>query len=160
MDIRDLRIGDIVTTNGKTYGTKKGELYIITKIDSEVKETFKDGTHLEGGVGILDIKRDFYRYIGGAWIDYLIPIHITDELLLILGFDKHDYSDLGLDIEYELATLKGFISVSNVSNSKDRDYSVQIDNIAHTSIGGMDIQYLHELQHIIWDCLKNELKTK
>ena len=90
----------------------------------------------------------------------LKPIPISDALLLKLGFEKHDCSDLGLDIEYELATKKGFISVSNVSNSKGKDYSVQIDNLAHTSVGGMDIACLHELQHIVWDCLKVELKIE
>ena len=34
MTDKDLRIGDVVMTNGQTYGTKKGELYIVTKIDS------------------------------------------------------------------------------------------------------------------------------
>ena len=36
MTDKDLRIGDVVMTNGQTYGTKRGELYIVTKIDSEV----------------------------------------------------------------------------------------------------------------------------
>ena len=154
MDIRDLRIGDIVTTNGLPILTVKGEYYKIVGIDS--KNTFED---FVGSVDIQSLKgRRFFD--GRAWADFLEPIPITDDLLLKLGFDKHDYSDLGLDIEYELATLKGFISVSNVSNSKGRDYSVQIDNIAHTSIGGMDIQYLHELQRIVWDCLHIELNTE
>lgn len=159
MDIRDLRIGDIVTTNGKTYGTKKGELYIITKIDSEVKETFKDGTHLEGGVGLLDIKGDFYRYIGGAWIDYLTPIPITKELLEKLGFKKmkDNYLSWG---RYNMALGNGFIQISDLSNNVDKDWCCHVDNCNHETIGCMDIAYFHELQHFVWDCLKNELKTK
>ena len=42
MTDKDLRIGDVVMTNGQTYGTKKGELYIVTKIDSEVYVLRKD----------------------------------------------------------------------------------------------------------------------
>ena len=34
LDIRDLRIGDYITTNGKPTGTKEGEYYRITAIDS------------------------------------------------------------------------------------------------------------------------------
>ena len=35
MDIRELRIGDIVTTNGKPMGTKKDEYYRVIEIDSK-----------------------------------------------------------------------------------------------------------------------------
>ena len=154
MELRDLRIGDIVTTNGVPILTVKGEYYKIVGIDS--KNTFE---YFVGSVDIQSLKgRGFFD--GHAWADSSEPIPITDALLLKLGFEKHDCSDLGLDIEYELATLKGFISVSNVSNSRGKEYSVQIDNLAHTSVGGMDIAYLHELQHFVWDCLKVELKIE
>lgn len=134
MEQKDLRIGDKIVY--------EGEVYKIVEIGKSLLNIVK---------GIMNIICD---------ISEIKPIPITDDLLLKLGFDKHDCSDLGLDIEYELATLKGFISVSNVSNSKGRDYSVQIDNLAHTSVGGMDIAYLHELQHFVWDCLKVELKIE
>lgn len=129
MEQKDLRIGDKIVY--------EGEVYKIVEIGKSLLNIVK---------GIMNIICD---------ISEIKPIPITDDLLLKLGFDKHDCSDLGLDIEYELATLKGFISVSNVSNSKGKDYSVQIDNR-----GGMDIAYLHELQHIVWDCLKIELKIE
>lgn len=134
MEQKDLRIGDKIVY--------EGEVYKIVEIGKSLLNIVK---------GIMNIICD---------ISEIKPIPITDDLLLKLGFDKHDCSDLGLDIEYELATLKGFISVSNVSNSKGKDYSVQIDNLAHTSVGGMDIACLHELQHIVWDCLKVELKIE
>ena len=86
MTDKDLRIGDVVMTNGQTYGTKRGELYIVTKIDSEVYVLRKDGKYLKGGVNITNIKRLDDRYIGGAWVDYLIPVPLTKELLLKLGF--------------------------------------------------------------------------
>lgn len=35
MDIRELRIGDIVTTNGKPMGTKEGDYYQVIEIDSK-----------------------------------------------------------------------------------------------------------------------------
>lgn len=134
MEQKDLRIGDKIVY--------EGEVYKIVEIGKSLLNIVK---------GIMNIICD---------ISEIKPIPITDDLLLKLGFDKHDCSDLGLDIEYELATKKGFISVSNVSNSKGKDYSVQIDNLAHTSVGGMDIACLHELQHIVWDCLKVELKIE
>lgn len=134
MEQKDLRIGDKIVY--------EGEVYKIVEIGKSLLNIVK---------GIMNIICD---------ISEIKPIPITDDLLLKLGFEKHDCSDLGLDIEYELATKKGFISVSNVSNSKGKDYSVQIDNLAHTSVGGMDIACLHELQHIVWDCLKVELKIE
>ena len=140
MELRDLRYSDNVLRNGKVI-TITG---ILDRYDSNII-TFYDSE-----------REDYYS----CYITDLKPIPISDALLLKLGFDKHDCSDLGLDIEYELATKKGFISVSNVSNSKGKDYSVQIDNLAHTSVGGMDIACLHELQHIVWDCLKVELKIE
>src|SRR5574344_1915570 len=143
MDPKDLRIGDIIKTNDKTPGTNKRELYIVTEIDSEVNMLQKDGTYLKGGVDIIDIKRKNNRYIG-TWIDYLIPISITEKLIKKLGFTKHDNKYVDWE-EYELATEKGFIQISNISNTVGKDWSVHIDNLDHDTNGGMDIQYLHEL---------------
>ena len=139
MEIKDLRVGDAALRDGKVVIIEGIYTYKIGADEVRVKDGSDDYS-----CSVTDLK----------------PIPISDALLLKLGFEKHDCSDLGLDIEYELATKKGFISVSNVSNSKGKDYSVQIDNLAHTSVGGMDIACLHELQHIVWDCLKVELKIE
>ena len=139
MEIKDLRVGDAALRDGKVVIIEGIYTYKIGADEVRVKDGSDDYS-----CSVTDLK----------------PIPISDALLLKLGFEKHDCSDLGFDIEYELATKKGFISVSNVSNSKGKDYSVQIDNLAHTSVGGMDIACLHELQHIVWDCLKVELKIE
>ncbi len=56
MTDKDLRIGDVVMTNGQPYGTKRGELFFVTKIDSEVYGLRKDGKYLKGGVDITLVK--------------------------------------------------------------------------------------------------------
>ena len=157
MEARDLRIGDVVMTNWKPLGTIKGKFYIVTKVDSE-RQALGYGVYLRRCATIVDMKKSG-RYIGSAWIDYLEPIPVTVELLEKLGFKEKEYR-YSLNLKYDLDLGDGFIQISDLSNSVGKNWYVHIDNSDHETIGGMDFQYLHELQHIIWDCLHIELNTE
>lgn len=89
----------------------------------------------------------------------IMPIEVTEELLLNNGFVefKLEYYDDNYFIE-----LKGnFIEIRHgKTNSTDRDWYCHIVNAAHSTIGGFDFQYLHELQNGIRLITKSDLEIK
>lgn len=90
--------------------------------------------------------------------DYYDPIPITEELLEHLGFQKEEDS-ISHDFEFK-KWIDGYpITVSNLSNTIDRDYSVHIDNRDYDTILEADIQYLHQLQNAIYFATKHELEV-
>jgi hypothetical protein len=84
------------------------------------------------------------------------PINITDELLVKIGFSKKQTDFVYRD--FELVTRNGVICISNVSNTACKKYSVRIKNLNHAIIACMDIEYLHELQNFVWDCIELAFK--
>lgn len=105
---------------------------------------------------------DFPENEGDVWEvkdKDMMPIEVTEELLLNNGFVefKLEYCDDNYFIE-----LKGsFIEIRHgETNSNDRDWYCHIDNAAHSTIGGFDFQYLHELQNGIRLITKSDLEIK
>ena len=81
ININELRIGNLVSTNGKPMNTSDKGVYKVLAIDS--KDSFEE---LKGCVTITcDDPR--YRDVG-AWCQYLEPIPLTPELLKKCGFDR------------------------------------------------------------------------
>lgn len=81
----------------------------------------------------------------------LDPIPITDELLIKNGFEKklliegnEKYDDW---VEFEKYFDKFSLSLRHCSNSIERDWYVHIDNDYRCGVGGMDIEYVHQLQN-------------
>ena len=84
------------------------------------------------------------------------PITITEELLLKNGFEKRlliegneRYDDW---VSYEKEVNGYFLEIRHCSNSIERDWSIQVDNNHHCSIGGVDIEYVHQLQNFCRLC--------
>lgn len=82
----------------------------------------------------------------------LDPIPITEDLLLKNGFTKklliegnEKYDDW---VEFEKDFGKFFLSIRHCSNSIERDWYVHIDNDYRCGVGGMDIEYVHQLQNV------------
>ena len=150
MDIRDLRIGDIVTTNGLPILTVKGEYYKIVGMDS--KNTFED---FVGSVDIQSLKgRRFFD--GRAWADSLEPIPITDDLLINVGF-KEIGNHPNDGISYELPDSGKYlycIVFHTFSDTESYEFNI------HTERDTKNITYLHELQHFVWEHIGIELKIE
>lgn len=85
----------------------------------------------------------------------MMPIEVTEELML-----NNNFTELDCGIEYSITLNDFFIEVNNFSNSRDRDWYCHIDNAAHSTIGGFDFQYLHELQNGIRLITKSDLEIK
>lgn len=82
----------------------------------------------------------------------LDPIPITEDLLLKNGFTKklliegnEKYDDW---VEFEKGFDKFFLSIRHCSNSIERDWYVHIDNDYRCGVGGMDVEYVHQLQNV------------
>ena len=86
----------------------------------------------------------------------MTPVPITEGLLLKIGFIKEEDS-ISHDFEFK-KWIDGYpITVSDLSNTKDRNYYIHIDNRLYETILGADIQYLHQLQNAIYLATKQEL---
>ena len=135
MDIRELRVGDIVTTNGKPMGTKKGDYYRVIEIDS--KNKLDD---LVGSAAIESVSDKYSRV--GAWVDYLNPIPLTDELLKKIGAQE-------INIEGH-----HFISIGCENNGvllHHSRYAYALTTEYYRIAVRKPIKYLHQLQHELYD---------
>ena len=86
----------------------------------------------------------------------LDPITITEELLLKNGFTKElliegneRYDDW---VSYNKKVNGYFLEIRHCSNSIERDWFIHVDNSHHCSIGGIDIEYVHQLQNFCALC--------
>lgn len=93
----------------------------------------------------------------------MMPIEVSVELLSKSGFKTLKYNGRHCDtyvLEYNIVINDYFISIDMNSNSDGRDWYCHIDNAAHSTIGGFDFQYLHELQNGIRLITKLDLEIK
>lgn len=134
MDIKSLRICDIVTTKNPMLTCSNGSYYEIVRIDGTNNYTSSNGVKHVGCVSLEPIKEA--PYIGGAWVDYLEPIPITHELLVHLGFTmlKHIHEYHGVEI---------------TCNIDSYNYTFCYPEYDHYV--SKCIKYLHELQHEMFD---------
>lgn len=84
------------------------------------------------------------------------PITITEELLLKNGFEKRlliegneSYDDW---VSYEKEVNGYFLEIRHCSNSIERDWYVHVDNNYRCGVGGLDIEYVHQLQNFCTLC--------
>ena len=91
--------------------------------------------------------REFTTYITS-----LDPIEISEDFLIKNGFTKElliegkeMYDDW---VEFKKFTNKHSLTIRHCSNTVHRDWFIHIDNDHYCSVGGMDIEYVHQLQNI------------
>ena len=91
-----------------------------------------------------------------TYANVLEPITITEALLLKNGFIKElliegneRYDDW---VSYKKEVNGYFLEIRHCSNSIERDWSIQVDNDHHCSVGGVDIEYVHQLQNFCTLC--------
>lgn len=134
----DLRIGDLVMVSNDNCMIPKGALCEVVAIDSERACEDKKGL-----VGLLQTVREEWEFSHGVWCNNIEGIPLTPELLKKNNFKEeqhqkegtsewYDYYhyDLGINIVYE---VDGNKFAAYLDGKKLRE-----------------IQYVHELQHILW----------
>ena len=143
----DLRIGDLVMVSNDNCMIPKGALCEVVAIDSERACEDKKGL-----AGLLQTVREEWEFSHGVWCNNIEGIPLTPELLKKNNFkeEQHQkegtskwydyyYYDLGINVVYEVVGNK---FAAYLDGKKLRE-----------------IQYAHELQHILWALgLNAELK--
>ena len=126
----------------------RGNKVIVGK-GSDWEEVVVIDEIFDGIVGLQG--REFTTYAS-----VIEPITITEELLLKNGFEKRlliegneRYDDW---VEYEKDFNEYVVSMRHCSNTIERDWYVHVDNNYRCSIGGIDIEYVHQLQNFCTLC--------
>ena len=90
---------------------------------------------------------NYRRMDDGFFLSELKPIHITKEILEKNGFE------LSNDFCYECwQNQDGRVTVSNFTNTNGRSWNVHIDNEDFDTMGEIEIEHVHELQHMLRLC--------
>lgn len=132
IDVKDLQIGNKVL--------HKDKIVEVATI------------HLTGTIGILNGHKDFIFSVSCKDVE---PIEVTVGMLANIGFE----TDI-VCIDFYMTVNDCLVEVrKDVSNSINRNWFCHIDNIAHSTIGGFDFQYLHELQNGIRLITKGDLEV-
>lgn len=133
-----------INTNELMRGNK-----VIVGKGSDWEEIVVIDEIFDGIVGLQG--REFTTYAS-----VLEPITITEELLLKNGFVKElliegneRYDDW---VSYKKEVNSYFLEIRHCSNSIERDWSIHVDNDHHLSVGGVDIEYVHQLQNFCMIC--------
>ena len=140
IDIKDLRAGNLVKTNGKPSGTVRGQFYKVASTDST-----SSLDELKGSATIETIPPCAWTSVG-AWSAYLIPIKITREILEKLGF-----TEVSEQLQ-EFNNFNGFhITVSC------HDVSIMDKSYHHVLVA--EYKYLHQLQNLVYYATHKELNV-
>lgn len=140
----DLRIGDLVIVSEIGCMVPKGEVCKVVAIDSE---KFFEEMNLKGCATLKELEVNC-SISCGVWCKYLSPIPLTPQILEKNRFDVmypekcyNKFIDLPMDglirslsIEYRYTEWKAFIKYSSLD--------------AHVLLS--PVNYVHELQHILW----------
>lgn len=128
----ELRIGNFVRVSSDNSMIPKGAVCEVVAIDSE-----RECEDKKGLAGLLQIVREEWDFSHGVWCEGIEGIPITPEILEKNGWKQEYYAPIiyghiGHDIE-----------ISFLQTSKR--CSVLLNDISLC-----EIQYVHELQHILW----------
>ena len=134
----------------------RGNKAIFCK-DSDLEEIVVVDEIFDNSVGLQG--REFTTYA-----NLIDPITITEDLLLKNGFTKElliegdeRYDDW---VRYEKEVNGYFLEMRHCSNSIERDWSIHVDNDHRCSVGGVDVEYVHQLQNFCTLCgFKFELEV-
>jgi len=145
MDIRQLRAGNLVTTNGILSGTTNGNVYKILDTDSANRLD-----ELKGSATIATKEIQYHSFVD-VWEKDLEPIEITDELLENIGLSK-DYHRFKAKIgKYEIDIVHHY-------DFNERFNLVIYDNEDEILLEAQ-VVYLHTLQNLIFDITDLELNV-
>lgn len=142
----DIRIGDLVRAN-RDCAFPKGTMCVVT--DIRPKKALKD----KKGVVSLSAIYDDDDGPWGAWCCYIEGIPLTPELLEKNGFKEEQHQKEGSSEWYDFYHYDlGINVVYEVDGNK---FAAYLDGKKLR-----EIQYVHELQHILWALgLNAELKV-
>ena len=150
--------GDLVMTNGASGGTAKDVIYRVVLSDPLRIFRLDDGTVLKGIVrleNLEDAKLEDkgYLYYGSSYVysKDIIPILLTLEILEKNGWEKDEECSFKTQLYY-----KKKFGVKTIFIIIKEENSIVVYNDASMMI----IQYVHELQHLLFGLkINHEMKV-
>lgn len=145
---KDLKIGDLVMVGNDKCVIPKGALCEVVSIDSEW--ACEDKKEI---AGLLQTVREKWEFSHGVWCYNIEGIPLTPELLEKNRFKEEQHQKDGTSEWYDYYHYDlGINIVYEVDGNK---FAVYLDGKKLR-----EIQYAHELQHILWALgLNAELKV-
>lgn len=153
VDTKTLRIGSHVRLK---------EPFVIPYADGckAITKIIKVSTLTEKKIGFYPLTMGCEKKLHYVLAKEVDPIPITEELLKELGFIR----------EYDALIKRPFLKLrfcdkypikvtywGEWTNSKGKKWVAHVDNPDCDSIGGVDVQYLHELESFVCLCTGEEL---
>ena len=132
----DIRIGDLVRTN-RDCAFPKDTKCVVT--DIRTGKVFKDKV----GVVFLSAINDDDDGPWGAWCCYIEGIPLTPELLEKNGFKEEQHQKEGSSEWYDFYHYN--IGINIVYEVEENKFAAYLDGKKLR-----EIQYVHDLQHILW----------
>lgn len=144
---KDLKIGDLVMVGNDRCVIPKGALCEVVAIDSEW--ACEDKKEI---AGLLQTVREKWEFSHGVWCYNIEGIPLTPELLKKNNFKEEQHQKEGTSEWYDFYHYDlGINIVYEVDGNK---FAAYLDGKKLR-----EIQYVHELQHILWALgLNAELK--
>lgn len=156
MDKLEYIPGDFVMTNGVPLGSAKDVVYRVTSSDPSKTLKLDDGTVVLKGVVCLEniegteIGDKGYLFCDCcAWVNNVVPIHLTPEILEKNGWKLHkhhernSYDDVSWSSYHKPAETN--ISLRFYQEEKAFFLFLYAQEISETPI-----RYIHQLQHLLY----------
>lgn len=144
----DLRIGDLVMVSNDNCMIPKGALCEVVYIDSERACEDKKGL-----AGLLQTVREEWEFSHGVWCNNIEGIPLTPKLLEKNGFKEEQHQKEGTSEWYDYYHYD--LGINIVYEVEENKFAAYLDGKKLR-----EIQYAHELQHILWALgLNAELKV-
>lgn len=144
----DLRIGDLVMVSNDNCMIPKGALCEVVAIDSERACEDKKGL-----ADLLQTVREEWEFSHGVWCNNIEGIPLTPELLKKNNFKEEQHQKEGTSEWYDFYHYD--LGINIVYEVEGNKFAAYLDGKKLR-----EIQYAHELQHILWALgLNAELKV-
>lgn len=144
----DLRIGDLVMVSNDNCMIPKGALCEVVAIDSERACEDKKGL-----ADLLQTVREEWEISHGVWCNNIEGIPLTPELLKKNNFKEEQHQKEGTSEWYDYYHYD--LGINIVYEVEENKFAAYLDGKKLR-----EIQYAHELQHILWALgLNAELKV-
>ena len=155
MDKLEYIPGDLVMTNGVPLGTAKDVVYRVTSSDPSKTLKLDDGTVLKGvvclenieGMEIEDKRCLFCDFC--AWVDNIVPIPLTPEILEKNGWKLHKHHERN---SYDDVSWSSYHkpAETNISLRFYQEEKAFFPFLYAQEISETPIRYIHQLQHLLY----------
>jgi hypothetical protein len=148
-------LGDLVMTDGVPLGTAKDVVYIVTSSDPSKTLKLDYGTVLKGSVCLDNIEgteigdKGYLFCDCCAWVDNIVPIPLTPEILEKNGWKLHKHHERN---SYDDVSWSSYHkpAETNISLRFYQEEKAFFLFLYEQEISETPIRYIHQLQHLLF----------